>query len=182
MGETVSYWITEKDVLGRVRLAASGTSLCKLALGRESDDDFFGWLRRALPLHTPVQECTTVISHAMAEIDAYLAGRLRVFRIRLDLRGTPFQRQVWSTVGGVPYGVTVTYSEIAARMGRPTAVRAVGAANGANPLPLFIPCHRVVGADGTLRGYGGGLAVKVALLHLEGAPIALQLAAEMQHD
>jgi methylated-DNA-[protein]-cysteine S-methyltransferase len=118
-----------------------------------------------------VHRRTPFIDQALAEIDAYLAGTLKTFETPLDLRGTPFQRQVWAEVARVPYGMTASYGEIAARIGRPRAVRAVGAANGANPLPLFVPCHRVVAVDGALRGYGGGLAVKAALLQLERAAL-----------
>ncbi len=91
------------------------------------------------------------------------------FPLPLDLRGTPFQQQVWRELRKVPYGQTVSYGELARRVGRPGAVRAVGQAVGANPIPIIVPCHRVVGADGSLVGYGGGLEIKSALLRLEGA-------------
>ena len=87
------------------------------------------------------------------------------------MRGTVFQRAVWAEVACIPYGATTTYGEIAQRIGRSGAARAVGAAVGANPLPILIPCHRVIGAGGSLTGYGGGLEVKAALLRLEGAPL-----------
>ncbi|MFN3763308.1 MAG: methylated-DNA--[protein]-cysteine S-methyltransferase, partial [Anaerolineae bacterium] len=90
------------------------------------------------------------------------------FDLPLDLRGTPFQRRVWEELRRVPYGQTVAYGELARRVGRPGAARAVGRAVGANPVPIIVPCHRVVGADGSLVGYGGGLEIKAALLRLEG--------------
>ena len=167
MTHDVSYWVADGGILGRLRLAAADAGLCKLALGRESDNAFFAWLARVMGSMTLVERQTPVIAQALSEIQAYLSGELRVFATSLDLRGTPFQRRVWAEVACIPYGETTTYSQIAARIGRPAAVRAVGAANGANPLPLLIPCHRVVGADGTLRGYGGGLEIKAALLALE---------------
>ncbi len=106
---------------------------------------------------------------ALAELRAYLAdGRTR-FTVPLDLRGTDFQRRVWLAVAEIPPGETRAYSEIALAVGQPAAVRAVGAANGANPLPLIIPCHRVIGADGRLTGYGGGLPMKRWLLDHERA-------------
>lgn len=114
-----------------------------------------------------VAEGGPLIEQARAELEAYLAGRLRRFTVPLDPVGTDFQRLVWATVAAIPYGETATYREIAARIGRPRAVRAVGAANGANPLAIVIPCHRVVGSDGSLTGYGGGVAMKRALLDLE---------------
>ena len=101
---------------------------------------------------------------------AYFAGELERFELPLSPTGTDFQRRVWDAVAAIPYGATTTYSEIATAVGRPSACRAVGAANGRNPLAIVIPCHRVVGAAGALTGYGGGLARKRALLDLEAAP------------
>ncbi|MGI8564523.1 MAG: methylated-DNA--[protein]-cysteine S-methyltransferase [Candidatus Dormibacter sp.] len=101
------------------------------------------------------------------ELDEYLAGRRRQFETRLAPVGTNFQRRVWAEVERIPYGQTRTYSQVAAASGFPAAMRAVGGANGANPLPILIPCHRLVGTDGRLRGYGGGLDMKRRLLELE---------------
>jgi O-6-methylguanine DNA methyltransferase len=103
------------------------------------------------------------------ELAEYFAGRRRDFTLAVDPPGTPFQRQVWSELARIPYGGTLSYGELARRVGRPSASRAVGAANGANPIPIVLPCHRVIGADGSLTGYGGGLPIKRALLALEGA-------------
>ncbi len=103
------------------------------------------------------------------QLDEYFAGRRRVFDLPLALRGTPFQLAVWEELQRLPFGATCTYTELARRVGRPAAVRAVGRANATNPVSLVVPCHRVVGTDGTLTGYGGGLGVKRALLELEGA-------------
>ena len=101
------------------------------------------------------------------ELNDYLAGRLRRFTVPLDLQGTVFQREAWHHVLEIPYGCTQTYSEVATAMGRPHGARAVGAANGANPVPILVPCHRLVGASGDLTGYGGGIALKRWLLRLE---------------
>jgi O-6-methylguanine DNA methyltransferase len=171
----IYYWIFEANLLGRLRLASTDVGLCKLSLGREDDGAFFSWLERVVFVRrgrvagpsSLVHQKTRLIGSALMEIDAYLAGAMQSFKTSLDFFGTSFQRQVWNEVMAIPYGTTATYAEVARRIGRPKAVRAVGAANGANPLPLFVPCHRVVGADGTLRGYGGGLDVKAALLDLE---------------
>ncbi|MEM6847956.1 MAG: methylated-DNA--[protein]-cysteine S-methyltransferase [Pseudomonadota bacterium] len=101
-------------------------------------------------------------------LDAYFAAEPDPFHgVATELIGTPFQREVWHALRTIPYGTTTSYSAIAASVGRPKAVRAVGAANGANPLPIIYPCHRVVGADGKLTGFGGGLPLKVSLLQLE---------------
>ena len=102
------------------------------------------------------------------QLDEYFAGKLREFTIPLDLRGTPFQRRVWDLLCGIPWGETRSYGQIAKALGRPKAARAVGRAVGTNPVSIVVPCHRVIGSDGTLTGYGGGLDRKKALLKLEG--------------
>ena len=105
----------------------------------------------------------------------YFEGKRTAFDLPLDLRGTPFQLEVWRALLAIPYGETRSYAEIARAVGRPAAVRAVGAANGANPIAIVVPCHRVIAADGSLGGYGGGLELKARLLAMErsGAPGAL---------
>ena len=104
---------------------------------------------------------------ALNEIHAYLRGRLRQFTVPVDLRGTEFQTEVWTAIARIPYGQTVSYGELAASVGHPKATRAVGQATGANPVPILIPCHRVVGSSGSLVGFGGGLPLKERLLSLE---------------
>ncbi|MFQ5996611.1 MAG: methylated-DNA--[protein]-cysteine S-methyltransferase [Dehalococcoidales bacterium] len=104
---------------------------------------------------------------AATELDAYFAGNLRQFSVSLDLRGTEFQCQVWELLQRIPYGETRSYGQIASALGRPTASRAVGRATGTNPIAIIVPCHRVIGANGELVGYGGGLDKKQALLDLE---------------
>jgi methylated-DNA-[protein]-cysteine S-methyltransferase len=108
-----------------------------------------------------------VLPAARAQLAAYFAGELREFDLPLATTGTPFQQEVWAALRSVPYGRTCTYGELAAAVGRPAAVRAVGAANGRNPLSVVVPCHRVVGAGGALTGYAGGLERKAYLLALE---------------
>jgi methylated-DNA-[protein]-cysteine S-methyltransferase len=110
-----------------------------------------------------------LLAEAEAQLLAYFAGGLRSFDLPLATHGTEFQERVWSAVSAIQYGATTTYSALAAALGRPSAWRAVGAANGRNPLPIIVPCHRVVGAAGSLTGYGGGLERKRALLDLEAA-------------
>jgi len=102
-----------------------------------------------------------------AQIAAYFAGKLLTFDVPLAPRGTEFQRTVWDELLRIPYGDTISYADLARRIGKPSAMRAVGAANGANPIALIVPCHRVIGADGTLTGYGGGLPAKRWLLDHE---------------
>jgi len=101
------------------------------------------------------------------QLKAYFAGKLTDFNLPLAPAGTPFQLSVWRALQSIPYGETTTYSAIAKQIGRPSAIRAVGAANGANPIPVIIPCHRVIGSNGKLTGFGGGLPVKELLLKLE---------------
>lgn len=105
----------------------------------------------------------------VAQLGSYFRGERRDFDVELEAEGTPFQARVWSALNGIPYGETVSYVQVARRVGSPKAVRAVGRAVGANPLPIIVPCHRVIGANGTPTGYGGGLERKARLLELEGA-------------
>jgi len=108
-----------------------------------------------------------VVQEARRQLEAYFARKLREFSLPLRPAGTEFQLRVWNALPSIPYGETLSYGELATHIGSPTAVRAVGAANGANPLPIILPCHRVVGSGGALTGYGGGLPAKSALLALE---------------
>jgi methylated-DNA-[protein]-cysteine S-methyltransferase len=103
------------------------------------------------------------------QLEAYFAVRLRCFDLPLDLQGTDFQKRVWHALERIPYGETRSYMQIADAISSPKAIRAVGAANGANPIPIVVPCHRVIGSNGKLVGYGGGLPLKKRLLSLEGA-------------
>ena len=103
----------------------------------------------------------------LAQLGEYFAGARRTFDVPLDLRGSEFQRAFWAALLEIPYGETASYGEIARRVGRPGKARAVGRANGSNPIAVIVPCHRVIGADGTLTGYGGGLERKRLLLDLE---------------
>jgi methylated-DNA-[protein]-cysteine S-methyltransferase len=104
---------------------------------------------------------------AVAQLNAYFAGGLQEFELRLEFQGTEFQRRVWAALQTIPYGQTRSYGEIAEQIGAPSAFRAVGLANGHNPIAVIVPCHRVIGANGSLTGFGGGLDRKRALLDLE---------------
>ncbi|MCA8955724.1 MAG: methylated-DNA--[protein]-cysteine S-methyltransferase [Planctomycetes bacterium] len=114
-----------------------------------------------------VARCSSVVR----QLREYFAGRRRGFDLPLSAAGTVFQREVWDELQRIPYGETISYGELARRIGRPRAVRAVGQANRRNPIPIVVPCHRVLGADGTLTGFGGGLPIKRALLELERATL-----------
>ena len=125
----------------------------------------FGDSRR----RTRAQRDAAACAHVRTQLDEYFAGKRRVFELELRPRGTEFQQAVWRALLDIPFGETASYGEIAKRLGPDTSPRAVGAANGSNPIPIVIPCHRVIGADGSLTGYGGGLPIKATLLQLENA-------------
>ncbi len=140
-----------------------------------ADDDHLRLIWFSTPRH-PVPRTVSfeagdnaVLRETGAQLEAYFTGKLRAFDLPLQPVGTPFQREVWSMLAQIPYGQTWSYGDVARRIGKPQAVRAVGAANGRNPLPIVLPCHRVIGADGSLTGFGGGLPTKQFLLMLEGA-------------
>lgn len=115
------------------------------------------------------------VADVAAQLEAYFRGERRAFELSLAPRGTEFQQAVWRALQRIPYGETRSYSDIAREIGRPAAVRAVGAANGANPIPIVIPCHRVVGSNGSLTGFGGGIATKRWLLAMESRAAGLTL-------
>ncbi len=154
--------------LGVMHVASTEGGACKIRLPKEDEESFFRWLNKVFGLDSIVEDRGRNEA-VIAELERYLRGELREFSCRLDLRGTEFQLAVWEEMRSIPYGATRAYSEIAQAIGRPRAYRAVGAACAANPLPIIVPCHRVIGRDGSLRGYGGGLELKEALLKLEGA-------------
>ncbi|HMJ96384.1 MAG TPA: methylated-DNA--[protein]-cysteine S-methyltransferase [Thermoleophilaceae bacterium] len=139
--------------IGRLLLSADGGRLSRVEFGAT----------------TVCRSGAPPFAEAEAQLHAYFAGELERFELPLAPLGTGFQRSVWDALAEIPYGSTTTYSELAARIGRPSACRAVGAANGRNPLPVIVPCHRVIGAAGALTGYGGGLERKRLLLALETA-------------
>ena len=155
-------------------MSATATLPLDTPIGRlvlESDGDvLIGlWLphERRHARHDTAGDVPAVLAQAATELEEYFAGTRTEFDVPLELDGTPFQRQVWDELTRIGYGETITYGELARRVGRPRGPRAVGQANGRNPVPIIVPCHRVV-ASGGIGGYGGGLKVKRALLTLEG--------------
>ncbi|MEI7814958.1 MAG: methylated-DNA--[protein]-cysteine S-methyltransferase [Coriobacteriia bacterium] len=169
--EIVRYALVDSS-LGRLLVATTDCGVCLTAFG-ESDAELAAEATRRFPRGTielaeggPPDwvEAVVELIDAPAGPDASAAARLP-----LDMRGTDFQRQVWAALREIPRGRTVTYSQLAATIGRPTATRAVASACGANPLAVIVPCHRVIGADGSLRGYRWGLQRKQILLDREGA-------------
>lgn len=116
-------------------------------------------------------EETSLIKKAAEQLEEYLQGTRKVFELPLNPSGTEFQKKDWNALQQIPYGETISYGEIAGRIGCPKGARAVGLANNRNPIPIFIPCHRVIGANGKLVGYGGGIDKKIKLLQIEGIQI-----------
>jgi methylated-DNA-[protein]-cysteine S-methyltransferase len=144
--------------IGRLRLVADADGLREVWFesGRHQRVPSPSWVRSA-----------DALAFAREQLAEYFAGTRQQFELRLNPQGTPFQRAVWQELARIPYGATISYGELARRIGQPQAVRAVGAANGRNPLPIVLPCHRVIGSNGDLTGFGGGLPTKRFLLALE---------------
>jgi len=156
-----------KTEIGELVLGSFGGKLCLLGFGdkkgRRAIDD---WIRKKLDAEF-VEQKDEVLEKTRKQLDEYLNGNRKEFDIPLLMAGTDFQRRVWKALMRVPYGATSTYGQIAKDIGSPRAVRAVGNANRTNPISIIVPCHRVIGSDGELVGYGGGLSVKKRLLKLE---------------
>jgi len=155
--------------IGQVWISTSPEGVCRVHLRagsgrsvRQSPLDQAG-----SPPKSPKTPLRTLLDRAAGEMQRYAAGELRRFTVPLDLQGTPFQRAVWKALQEIPYGETRTYGEIAARIGKPGAARAVGMACRENPVGILVPCHRVIGAGGGLTGYAGGIELKEKLLDLE---------------
>ena len=146
-----------RSPIGSVRLAADEGALVRIVLPDERGPRPAA---RGAAGHP-------VLDRAVGQLEEWFGGERRFFDLPLHAEGTPFQRQVWTALGTIPYGEVWSYGELARRIGRPRAVRAVGAANGRNPLPIVVPCHRVIGASGALTGFGGGLRAKAWLLDHE---------------
>jgi O-6-methylguanine DNA methyltransferase len=164
----ITFHTRELPLVGQTSVAATPAGICMVSL--EDPAGARAALQRRYPgdriLADP--EPSSPCEEAFRQLEEYLAGSRKAFSLPLDPAGTPFQRQVWEAVAAIPYGERRSYAAIAAAVRRPRAVRAVGAANGANPVCILVPCHRVVGSDGRLVGYAYGLAVKERLLALEG--------------
>jgi len=160
--------------LGEMLLCATERGLCAAAFGTALPEAVRRHLAR-YKIAPPEPGRAAMLQTAEQQLAAYFAGQLQVFALPLDLRGTPFQRNVWYTLQRIAYGETWAYSEVAWSLGRPQAAQAVGQAVGANPVAIIVPCHRVVGKDGTLTGYAGGLQRKAALLQLENSVVQLPI-------
>jgi methylated-DNA-[protein]-cysteine S-methyltransferase len=154
------YWWQFETPIGPLLLVGDALHLRRIGLqgGTHPDCIAADWVRAEAPF-----------ASAIEQLQQYFAGTRRQFDLPLAAEGTPFQRAVWHELQAIPYGQTISYGALARKLGNAQASRAVGLANGANPLPVVVPCHRVIGGDGSLTGFGGGLALKRALLELEQA-------------
>lgn len=154
--------------VGRIFLAATPDRLLRIELpGTNADMRMNVWLALRYPGAKIGRGVSPALRTAAAQLLEYFAGRRRAFDLPLLMTGTEFQRAVWKAVAAIPFATCASYKEVACRVDRPGAVRAVGGAQAANPLPIVVPCHRVVGSDGSLTGYGGGLGLKQWLLEHE---------------
>lgn len=143
--------------VGKLMLCADETGISALKFGAQSSR----------------MDASPLLDTAQRELEEYFAGRRRAFSVPLSIHGTSFQERVWRALMQIPYGETISYGELARRIGNPKACRAVGMANHVNPIPIIIPCHRVVGAKGKLTGYAGGLEIKRILLETEGIDVKI---------
>ncbi|WP_211748001.1 methylated-DNA--[protein]-cysteine S-methyltransferase [Paenibacillus sp. Marseille-Q4541] len=167
---TLVYWTKVQHALLQnqsIYVAATEQGVCRITWPSESWETLVSWVHRHIPDATLV-ESEQQLAPYLKQLTEYLDGERSQFSLPIDLRGTPFQMEIWKALQQIPYGETRSYSDIAAHVGRAAAVRAVGTANGANPVPMLVPCHRVIGKNKNLTGFRGGLHFKEALLTLEG--------------
>ena len=164
-GTAQIYYTTMESPIGELLLVGDGDTLHGLYMqdGRKPKQIAPSWKAAAAPF-----------ADVKTQLEEYFAGARTTFQVPLAAAGAPFEREVWHALETIPYGETVSYGEIARRVGQPTAARAVGTANGRNPIAVIVPCHRVIGANGSLTGYGGGLERKQLLLELERGQARLQ--------
>jgi methylated-DNA-[protein]-cysteine S-methyltransferase len=160
---TMNYTTIESPV-GPLLLAADDAGLCFIS---------FAGKQRAVQPRREWKENAKPFGEVTRQLRAYFRGELTEFDVPLNLQGTEFQLRVWNSLLKIPYGETTSYGALARELGQPNAMRAVGLANGSNPIPIIVPCHRVIGSNGSLTGYGGGLSIKEKLLALESRQLRL---------
>jgi methylated-DNA-[protein]-cysteine S-methyltransferase len=163
---TIYYDSREYPLLGRIYVAASEQGLCHLSLPAHPVESFFEKILADFQPNFFTQN-PVPFQALYRQLDYYLSGQVIHFEVALDLQGTPFQLLTWEALRAIPYGKTCSYGQIARAIGRPKASRAIGQANHNNPIPIVVPCHRVIGSRGDLVGYGSGLPLKEKLLALE---------------
>jgi O-6-methylguanine DNA methyltransferase len=164
------YCTSFESRIGRIYVASSERGVCKISVPNETHKNFLGWLRQHYQQDAVVDN-RSKNKDIIDQLNRYFNGKLVKFNCAVDLRGTPFQLRVWKALTKIAYGSTASYKQIAQRISAPNAYQAIGRANAVNPLPIIVPCHRIVGADGSLVGYSCGIKTKEFLLRLEGAII-----------
>jgi methylated-DNA-[protein]-cysteine S-methyltransferase len=167
-------YTTTSSLLGPLWICATAVGVCGLGFGEQPSDAEVHRMAR-YGISSPEPGDSPVLESTVAQLADYFDRRLKTFDVPLDLRGTPFQKRVWEELLTIPYGKTMTYGEVAMEVEHPRAFQAVGQANGANPVAIIVPCHRVIGQNGTLTGYAAGVERKAALLQLEQAGLQLRL-------
>jgi O-6-methylguanine DNA methyltransferase len=165
--ETI-YWTSFNSKIGTIFVASTKKGVCKIAIPKQSKKDFLAWMQQHGP-NAEIIESAQKNKRIIDELNRYFDRKLVRFKSSLDPIGTDFQKRVWKQLRRIRYGTTITYRELASRSGTDGGYQAVGRANGANPLPIVVPCHRVVGSDQSLVGYAAGIKTKEFLLRLEGA-------------
>lgn len=164
--ESIVYWMLLKYGQWAIYVAATTKGLCYVGSQNAAFDELSTWVKKRLPNYI-LLENEDVMKPYVAELIDYMEGRRKEFTLPMDLHGTDFQHSVWKALQEIPYGQTVSYTDIAERIQKPKSVRAVGTAIGANPVLITVPCHRVIAKSGKLTGYRGGLEMKEQLLLLE---------------
>ncbi len=162
------YCTSFDSKVGLIYIASTDKGVCKLSVPRQTKKDFIKWLRENFD-DSEVVDNKSRNRDAIDQLTRYFNGKLAKFTVPVDLHGTPFQIRVWKELQRIPYGSTISYKQLAKRLGTSRGFQAVGRANAGNPVPIVIPCHRVLGTDGSLVGYASGIKTKEFLLRLEGA-------------
>jgi len=162
------YCTSFDSKIGLIYVASTDKGVCKVSVPRQTKKDFIKWLRENFD-DSEVVDNKSRNREVIDQLTRYFNGRLAKFTAAIDLHGTPFQVRVWKELQKIPYGSTISYKQLAKRLGTSRGFQAVGRANAANPVPIIIPCHRVIGTDGSLVGYASGIKTKEFLLKLEGA-------------
>jgi len=161
------YFSKSDFPIGRIWCACQNGKAVKISLPGETDQTFFEWIGKKFPGGEVTAQEEETVMKLFSQLSEYFQRRRVTFDVELQFYGTEFQKRVWTELLNIPYGQVISYGELARRTGNPAGSRAVGNANGANPLPIVVPCHRVIGQTGKLVGYGGGLETKAALLRLD---------------
>jgi methylated-DNA-[protein]-cysteine S-methyltransferase len=167
----MTYRMTMETPIGTLTIESNDKAVTLITLPTETGEPFPAASGRGPAPKSQDGPVPEPLALAASQLEEYFSGRRRQFDLPLELAGTDFQRRVWLALAEIPFGETVSYAELAMTVGRPQAYRAVGQANGANPIPIVLPCHRVLASGGGLGGYGGGLPMKRRLLELEGVEI-----------